>query len=289
MEGGGKRTSKSKDNEKRSSRGKGGRSHGSGGGSSRADTIEDEWAAWGLERVGVGGKYYRMIEVEEVFDDELIKTVIPPFASAFRNLNSEGFDEEDDEEPCLHIIVREDPSSGACRGFFDGTALGASPFPDWAGGGAGATALGGKGLSDVDPATASLLPQGAVTAAGGGGGGEGVGTATLSSHKGGVGFDEDNRPKKKVKGGECPSRLEEGRGEGATRADATAVQRGGRSGVTEEVGGGEQGGLGGDEGVDKKRTRKEQLRIEAMLKLFNYKQSVPERLYPGRKQSKSGF
>nr|CEL69227.1 TPA: hypothetical protein BN1204_049430 [Neospora caninum Liverpool] len=46
--------------------------------------LEEEWGAWSLERVGVGGKYYRMIEVEEIPDEELAQTILLPFHSSFR-------------------------------------------------------------------------------------------------------------------------------------------------------------------------------------------------------------
>ncbi|PFH35831.1 hypothetical protein BESB_054820 [Besnoitia besnoiti] len=57
-----------------------------GAGNSKNDkdtALEDEWGAWSLERVGVGGKYYRMIEVEEIPDEELAQAVFPPFLASF--------------------------------------------------------------------------------------------------------------------------------------------------------------------------------------------------------------
>ncbi|PHJ26101.1 hypothetical protein CSUI_000040 [Cystoisospora suis] len=300
--GSGKKTSKSKENEKRSSKSRGGGKGHHHKQSRGLDAIEDEWAAWGLERVGVGGKYYRMIEVEEVFDDELIKTIISPFASAFRRLNSEGFDEIDDEKPCSHVVVREDPSSGASRGFFDTIA---PPGDSWAGGGerrlsgsplaapssGGGLLSGSQGMlfETVDHRSSmnySLQPPSGFFGGGGKGGGS---TISLSSHKGDVDVENCLPPKKKMKGAERSSSrcLEEDTGEGrggvSQADDVVTVQRkagGSRSGSMHEEEGGEPGVREGG-GEQEKRSRRDQLHIEAMLKLFNYKQSVPEKLYPG--------
>ncbi|KFH07968.1 hypothetical protein TGMAS_234230 [Toxoplasma gondii MAS] len=168
--------------------------------------LEEEWSSWSLERVGVGGKYYRMIEVEEIPDDELTTAVLPPFQSSFREeLRSvENEDAGLQDEPQAELA----PS--------DKAALKVKREP------------GGAGPVSVSPAAS------------------------------GVDVDVTNALERK----------------NTTKTDEKSTREGEKSEVEEEP----------PKDLDEKESlalQRHLLRTEALLRLFEYRQSVPEKLEPG--------
>ncbi|KEP67241.1 UNVERIFIED_CONTAM: hypothetical protein HHA_234230 [Hammondia hammondi] len=168
--------------------------------------LEEEWSSWSLERVGVGGKYYRMIEVEEIPDEELAMAVLPPFQSSFR----EGLRSVQNEDAGL----RDEPQAE--------------------------TAPSDKATVQVKREPGGAAPVSVTPAASG------------------VDFDVTNALERK----------------NTTKPDEKSTKQGEKGEFEEHP----------PKDLDEKETlalQRNFLRTEALLRLVEYRQSVPEKLEPG--------